>query len=536
MNHPYQLLGVSVPKLLGRTRLLLQLDRHLRKPSPDHVSVVGPALYGKSVLLAHVAGAYRAAAAPYVTSAFTDLRHSPPLTDTEFLRRMVRIVEEALRPGRPELAGYLDTEDESPHELLDLVFHELEQHDEKMLVVLDGFDHVLAGTGLTRRLWDQLRSLAQKPSLSLVTGSRKPLRELCHSEESRTSDFWEVFYDTPLQVGPFEEADWDDLLAPLIGAGVTVEPAARKELANWTGGVPVLAVALLRGLAEALREGERCDKGRMEDTARELLDQGRHLLEALWDECGGELRADLAAVAAEESDGVPVSHVADGRRRVLEARGFARLAGGRLRPACRLMARYARQQGPAIADLNRLFARAEDYEGRVRGLLELRLKQVSSHRIPPELRQYVENAVEDLEPNPELALKWLRSIASRALRLVWEAELDKELRIPAAWLEVWQQAGERLAWLEPGNRLPRREGLQCAALRLAAGNERCRPVTRFASKPTVLLLDALQSVGDFGQHREEYPESGVTRGFAAAMVLTAIELMDSLARDLARKA
>jgi hypothetical protein len=49
-----------------------------------------------------------------------------------------------------------------------------------------------AGTGLTRILWDQLRSLGQKASLRLVTGSRCPLRELCKTEESRTSDFWEI--------------------------------------------------------------------------------------------------------------------------------------------------------------------------------------------------------------------------------------------------------------------------------------------------------------------------------------------------------
>lgn len=58
--NPYTVLGPSIPDLLGRAALLRQIDRHLRKATPDHVSVVGPALYGKSVVLRHVADAYRA--------------------------------------------------------------------------------------------------------------------------------------------------------------------------------------------------------------------------------------------------------------------------------------------------------------------------------------------------------------------------------------------------------------------------------------------------------------------------------------------
>ena len=49
--HHYQVLGASVPPLLGRASLMRTITDHLLKPSPDHVSVVGPAYYGKSVVL-----------------------------------------------------------------------------------------------------------------------------------------------------------------------------------------------------------------------------------------------------------------------------------------------------------------------------------------------------------------------------------------------------------------------------------------------------------------------------------------------------
>jgi hypothetical protein len=51
---------------------------------------------------------------------------------------------------------------------------------------------------------------------------------------------------------------------------------------------------------------------------------------------------------------------------------------------------------------------------------------------------------------------------------------------------------------------------------------------------TALLVDSLQSVGDFGQQRHDFPESNVSKGFAASQVLSAIELVESLNRDLMR--
>ena len=58
-ENPYQVLGASVPTMLGRAALVERIERHLLKPSPDHVSVVGPAHYGKSVLLRHLAVRHR---------------------------------------------------------------------------------------------------------------------------------------------------------------------------------------------------------------------------------------------------------------------------------------------------------------------------------------------------------------------------------------------------------------------------------------------------------------------------------------------
>ena len=61
---------------------------------------------------------------------------------------------------------------------------------------------------------------ARGPVSVFVTGSRRRLRELCRTEESQTSDFWEDFLRyTRCQVGCFEEHDWTrDFLESLQAA------------------------------------------------------------------------------------------------------------------------------------------------------------------------------------------------------------------------------------------------------------------------------------------------------------------------------
>ena len=128
---------------------------------------------------------HRSGSPSYLTAAYVDLRHAPPATDGDFRKQFAEAVKNALSRVGSALGDYIDLTDQSRHELLVLVFDELDKDNKHLLVVLDGFDHVLAGTGLTRNLWDQLRALAQKRSLRLVTGSRRPLRELCKTDESR---------------------------------------------------------------------------------------------------------------------------------------------------------------------------------------------------------------------------------------------------------------------------------------------------------------------------------------------------------------
>ena len=529
-ENPYQVLGATVPSMFGRAALVERIEGHLLKPSPDHVSVVGPAHYGKSVLLRHLADKHREGSPKYVTTVHIDLRHDTPASDDAFKRRLAREIRAALQPHRPELCELLAVEDEGIHELLVFVFDDLESSESRLLVVLDGFDYALAGTGLTRNLWDQLRALAQKTSLRFVTGSRRPLRELCRTEESRTSDFWEIFYDTPIRVAALEDADWDPFLEPLLVTGGTIDEHARNEIANWTGGVPLLLGALLRRLWES-HGGLRISKLHIDQAAESLLQEQWGLLDELWVDCDVALRADLAELLGAD---IPLADLTAARRREVTDRGFGRELKSRMRGSCRLMQRYAGEQAPAVADLTRLFGAAPAFESNIRSLLELRLAQVGGPNVDRDLRESVSNAVRDLKPHPSSALTWIRRISNRAMVLIWEAELPPDKTLPADWITEWRHAGIRNLPEDRG-RLPRGSGAQCSVLRLITGTDRTPRQSKCVTKTTYLLVDHIQSVGDFGQHQEDYPEATVSIGVAAAFVLAAIALIESLTADLQRE-
>lgn len=535
MNHPYQVMGTRVPKMLGRRRLIELIERHVLKPSPDHVQLVGPTLYGKSVLLATLAARHETGNSHYLTAAYADLRHAPPVDDSAFRRRFAEVVKAALARKVPEIAEYIDLGDRGLHELLDLSFQELEQKKSRLLVVLDGFDHVLAGSGITRTLWDQLRALAQKSSLRLVTGSRQPLRELCKSEESRTSDFWEIFYDTPIVVGPFGQDDWDELLGPLTTRGVSVDSSARKELMNWSGGVPVLTAALLERLADAVHDGSSLSKSDVDRVAAEMLAHPPTHLQQLWEDCNIELRGDLAAFG--ETDGILLSDLPAPRQRALDGRGYGAPSGNKMRSACRLMARYALEQGPAVADLKRLFGTATDYLANIEGLLELRVGHLAGQAVDPQLLNYLRHSIRDVAGSPEMSLVAIRSLVQRALQLIWAKELGASRTLPDDWITEWQHAGVTARWLDGSKRVPSGAGDQMRALELLTGKKQgFNFIVRKAkalTKSTFLLLDGLHGIGDFGQHLNDYPECPVTTSFAVAVVGNAIEFVSALTRDLA---
>jgi hypothetical protein len=274
-ENPYQVLGAGIPTLRGRKNEWNRLLRHLEKTTPDHVSVVGPRYIGKTVLLNALAACFADRQSSFNACIYWDLRHGTPNDDASFYEQFALQVARPLRTVNEGAAVMLAAADGGTFETLDLVFKTLDEEHRKVLVILDGLDAVLLAGSLTKNLWDNLRSLAEPSSLRFVIGSRRRLRELCASPESRTSDFWNIFAPNPLSLHALKDDDWSELLSPFDARKVSFHPGARTELTHWSGGVPALASLLCRNLWEGVGDGETVTNEYINRLANTSLDEAQ---------------------------------------------------------------------------------------------------------------------------------------------------------------------------------------------------------------------------------------------------------------------
>ena len=329
-------------------------------------------------------------------------------------------------------------------------------------------------------------------------GSCRPLRELCKTEASQTSDFWNIFNPNPFKIGCFQDSTWSEILTPFTDRNILFDSSAQKELSNWSGGVPILAATLCSYLWEQIELGTTISKTQVDNAATEVFNQSEIILDELWDECGVEIQSDLIELAKND---IFLSKISEHRREFLEARGYAKGSGSKLIADCRFMQKYAKKREAPVTDLQRLFGDINNYERNIRNLLELRLAQVSNAN--QELKRLIKCAITDLNPEPNDAIMRFRNITDIALRLIWIAELTPSCQVPQEWINFWREKGERIPDHENLPNVPSSLGGQCGLLIIMTGTVKTRrSVARFISKPTALLLEHIKAIGDFGQHTE----------------------------------
>ena len=515
----------SVP-LLGRQRELLQIERSITKASADHVSVVGAPHIGKTTLLRHLAEAFRPGRDGYLTAAFLDLRHHTPGSDNAFRKRLASELKAALDGVAPHVAELIDPDDE-PEDLADQlpeVFDYFQDEGGRVLVVMDGLDHFMANSTISKNLWDYLRDIAQKSTCTLVTGSRLTLLELCKNPESQTSEFWGLFRD-PLVLGPFTSGERDALLAPMLTVAPGVEEAARKELWNWTGGHPAL-FALLAGRVCDASAGAAVDKGMVDAMANALVAGPAPLLQELWGDCSVEVQGDLhgLAVGSPNATSIPTD-----RMRFAADRGFVDASGRHPRVSARMIEALARGLGESTQDLKRLFATEAPYMTAIRAVPELRLAQLT--KVPPVLRRSVEAAIRDIEAYPEHCLMSFRLIAVKALDLILAAESPGS-KLPEHWLATWTKEGnERALGAFGDGRVPSGEGQRCRLLQEVTSTYQGKTrLAHWITRPTYVLVEHMKQLGDLGNHPDN--RADLTPAFAASCCLAAVELCERLAAEL----
>jgi hypothetical protein len=500
--------------------------RRLEKPVPDHVSVVGPRYIGKTVLLSAVAEHFALHHEHFDGCVYWNIGHDTPQTDAEFYRAFGKYASEAICVF-DAIGKELDS-DGVDYETLSDAFAILDEESKKVLVIMDGFDHLKYNAELSKNLWDSLRGLAEGTSLRFLIGSQKPLREICATPEARTSPFWNLFADSTINLAAFDrENDWEQMLGPFSDRGIELQSGARTELFNVSGGIPVLASALCKRLWDKVDDGAVVSNGDVTSLVDDFVDRVRSTLDDLWEDCDAEEQGITADMA--EGRSLRVGDVSRDTLLKLKQRGFVSQEKADLR-VCRSVAQYVTVYKPQATDLRRSFGSTEDFQKNIRGVLELRTSQLQGAQgVDDQLIEYVRSAVQKLE-KPYLVVNEIRGLVNRAFAVIWDRELP-DRRIPPDWTAGWKmedREGNRPEFNPPEGRIPNSGGKQCSLLRLMA-DPRKAGQTR-VSRSTSFMVDYLQSVGDFGQHLDE---AEVPEGFTYTVCFTAIELCDQLARELA---
>lgn len=524
ITNPYQVRGGNTPHMFGRKDLLEHVVQQLTKPDPIHLSVVGPRLSGKTVFLTALESYIEKKADTYLTIIYRDFRQMTPRTDREFITDLAAHIRKSLIKLNSETAEYIDENSNDIMGDIGLAVDEIWSQQKRILVVFDGFDHVLAADELTRNLWDNLVHLAEKQGICFVTGSRKRLRELL-KHNARPSIFWEKFNPTPITIGRFDQKDLDDLLQPLKKRNISFDKSADKEFMNETGGNSVLTIGLLHHLYDQLTDNEKINGERIKRLGEETSEIYREILSELWEDCPIDTRSDMAALAKGE---LSINDILEDRQKLLENQGFVKISKNKIKATCRIFQRYSAGQAEGVNYMRRLFNSPEEFKKNIKNLLELRLSHLTKGN--DDLIDDIQRAVRDMQPNPSYAIKWARTIVTRALDIIWEKELDQGKNIPEAWINEWKRSEDKRYWKPYYNtlKLPQELGNQCALLDKITGTKYTRRAAKYVSKSAYTLISFLNSVGDFGQHQNE----DVTLGYAAVVCFAAIELCNNLSSEL----
>lgn len=516
----FPICGTTVPPNLGREAVVNRMMASLTKPAPDHLQVIGARFSGKTVLLGELARRLAAQGKPYSAILLWDLGHQTPTEDQQFMQRLAHELVRALKVNHPEYADHLDSAQSNPYTEIMEVLDALHDEGGKVLAILDGFDRAMANGRLSRNLWDQMRELASRPSLRLVTASRRTLRELIRHPDAQTSDFWNIFDPIPVRLGCFDDQDLGAVLARL--PEINLSHGASTELWNASNGSPVLTLEVLNTLANNGAVGTVSAESLLSacDAAYSAL---QDKIDALWEDCPPTSQ-DLFRQVREQGQ-IPRASVLPADADVLLERGFVYQTKNRLQRPSRLVERYLDDHRPNEGSaMARLFGVPDAYQKNMRGVLERRIMQING--VDASLQRYLQRGIEDLPEHPELFLANVRGIVNQAFELIWRAEITDK-RIPSGWMSIWKHNQERGVFDWEAT-FPK-DGHRVRLMNLMTGTKNSQPVARYITKGTYVLMNGVQAFGDFGQHSEGAP---IDAGTAYAALHLSIELAAALAREL----
>ena len=321
----------SVGEFYGRQREIRRVLSRIGAPTPQSVSIVGERRMGKSSLLWHLAqpevhGA--AFDAPehclFVVLDFQGHQHLDQSKCCSLLaRRVTELAGDRLAKVVPADGGL--------EALLD-VAAALDAAAMRLVCLFDEFETVTRNAEIGPEFYGALRSLANANAVAFVTASRRPLQDLCHSQEISESPFFNIFAE--VVVGPMTDDEIHDLITvPSAAAGVPLAPY-EELIRDLSGNLPFFVQIAASAMMECLADGH-------EPTAKNLetafLEEATSHFRYFVDNFNEEERAILRALARGETvAGEVATH--------LEDQGFLRRPNAELVPFSTAMLRFAEQE------------------------------------------------------------------------------------------------------------------------------------------------------------------------------------------------
>ena len=179
----------------------------------ESTSIVGERRIGKTSLLKHVAHSQTAVNFGLDPAKYTFIYQDFQLLDentvpTRFWQRVLRAIKRVVKEHK-EIVDEIDQamkDDTIDNYTLDDVFTLIDEKGLYFVLLLDEFENVTRNQHFDNDFFGGLRSLAIHHNLALVTSSRQSLVELTHSEEVRSSPFFNIFATINLRAFTEEEA------------------------------------------------------------------------------------------------------------------------------------------------------------------------------------------------------------------------------------------------------------------------------------------------------------------------------------------
>jgi hypothetical protein len=432
---PYRIHGLEISDCLGRDKIIRRVHDELTN---NHVSIIGSRHSGKTVLLHRLATEFAEQGASFSGCILWNLKEKRYTCDDDFLTDFRRRLIDPTRKLNTDLSAYLEAEDLTPFEAVQIVFEELHKSAQCLVVCMDDFDALPIGTALSADLLGNLRSLIVKctKSLRFVIGSRKGLRDACASADTAGSPFHNLFADDPIVLKALTFEQIGEFVAPFPRLGVTIIAGVEKEIFNWSGGSPILISMLCKRLWARCTPGNPMTADMVNEEGAELQGDPSGYLKDLWNDCTPEEKEILNAAASG-----PISSSAGAARftRALIDRGYLVRTGDRVQFQCRTMLGIVKGElGAQSALMANLFGTPARFAQNARELLRYQL--ASRTAIDEQLVRTTSKIIDGFEdPNTSIAL--FREAARQMFNIVWARVLPSR-QIPQTWTEHWQNLRE----------------------------------------------------------------------------------------------